>query len=143
MSLYSLCRWQVQVSVYWAWRIPEHLRPTQCSTLLHLMDICFLSCICLWQISQIQTCLSDTTPFNEEQRQPSSGSAWPSCPRNGKAGGGSGGFDTIRTIVCDCCDSFTACMLCRLGPTAKIISVISSLSNSAAGDDEIPESIMK
>ena len=23
------------------------------------MDICFLLCICLWQISQIQTCLSD------------------------------------------------------------------------------------
>ena len=22
---------------------------------LHLMDICFLACICLWQISQIQT----------------------------------------------------------------------------------------
>ena len=30
---------------------------TQCSIMLHLMDICFLSCICLWQISQIQTCL--------------------------------------------------------------------------------------
>ena len=26
------------------------------SILLHLMDICFLTCICLWQISQIQTC---------------------------------------------------------------------------------------
>ena len=29
----------------------------QCSILLHLMDICFLTCICLWQISQIQTFL--------------------------------------------------------------------------------------
>ena len=28
-----------------------------CSILLHLMDICFLTCICLWQISQIQTFL--------------------------------------------------------------------------------------
>ena len=55
MSLDSLCRWQVQVSVYCAWRIPAHLRCTQCSILLHLMDICFLTCICLWQISQIQT----------------------------------------------------------------------------------------
>ena len=26
-----------------------------CSILLHLMDIFFLTCICLWQISQIQT----------------------------------------------------------------------------------------
>ena len=57
MSLNSLCRWQVQVSVYCAWRIPAHLRYTQCSILLHLMDICFLTCICLWQISQIQTFL--------------------------------------------------------------------------------------
>ena len=51
----SLCRWQV--SVYCAWRIPAHLRFTQCSIMLHLMDICFLTCICLWQISQIQTFL--------------------------------------------------------------------------------------
>ena len=57
MSLYSLCRWQVQVSVYCACRISAHLRCTQCSILLHLMDICFLTCICLWQISQIQTFL--------------------------------------------------------------------------------------
>ena len=57
MSLDYLCRWQVQVSVYCAWRIPAHLRCTQCSILLHLMDICFLTCICLWQISQIQTFL--------------------------------------------------------------------------------------
>ena len=57
MSLDSLCRWQVQVSVYCAWWIPAHLRCTQCSILLHLMDICFLTCICLWHISQIQTFL--------------------------------------------------------------------------------------
>ena len=57
MSLDSLCRWQVQVSVYCVWRIPAHLRCIQCSILLHLMDICFLTCICLWQISQIQTFL--------------------------------------------------------------------------------------
>ena len=53
----SLCRWHVQVSGYCAWRIPAHLRCTQCSILLHLRDICFLTCICLWQISQIQTFL--------------------------------------------------------------------------------------
>ena len=43
--------------MYCAWRIPAHLRCTQCPILLHLMDICFLTCICLWQISQIQTFL--------------------------------------------------------------------------------------
>ena len=57
MSLDSLCRWQVQISVDCAWRIPAHLRCTQCSILLHLMDICFLTCIFLWQILQIQTFL--------------------------------------------------------------------------------------
>ena len=57
VSLDYLCRWQVQVSVYCAWQIPAHLRCTQCSILLHLMDICFLTCICLWQISKIQTFL--------------------------------------------------------------------------------------
>ena len=57
VSLDYLCRWQVQVSVYCARRIYAHLRCTQCSILLHLIDICFLTCICLWQISQIQTCL--------------------------------------------------------------------------------------
>ena len=57
LNLDSLCRWQVQISVYCAWRIPAQLRCTQCSILLHLMDICFLTCICLWQISQIQTFL--------------------------------------------------------------------------------------
>ena len=76
VSLDSLCRWQVQVSVYCAWRIPAHLRYTQCSILLHLMDICFLTCMGLWQISQIQTRLlnvvrsglASTSPaFFEEQ----------------------------------------------------------------------------
>ena len=95
VSLDSLCRWQVQVSVYCAWRIPAHLRCTQCSILLHLMDICFLTCICLWQISQIQTFLfkvvgpglvSTSPAFCEQQRQPSSGSAWPACQKNGKSG---------------------------------------------------------
>ena len=57
VSLESLCRWQVQVSVYCARRLPVYLRCTQCSIMLHLIDICFLTCICLWQISQIQNCL--------------------------------------------------------------------------------------
>ena len=52
MSLDSLCLWQVHVSVYCARRIPAHLRCTQCSIMLHLIDIGFLTCICLWQISR-------------------------------------------------------------------------------------------
>ena len=57
VSLDSLCRWQVQISVYCSRRIHVHLRYTQCSILLHLINICFLTCICLRKISQIQTCL--------------------------------------------------------------------------------------
>ena len=57
VSLNYLCLWQVQASVYCTKRIPAHLRCTQCSIMLHLIDICFLTCIWLWQISQIQTCL--------------------------------------------------------------------------------------
>ena len=57
VSLDSLCRWQVQVAVYYARRIPAHLRCTQCSIQFLLIDICFLTCSCMWQISQIQTCL--------------------------------------------------------------------------------------
>ena len=49
--------WVVQVSVYCARRIRALLRCIQCSIMLHLIDICFIPCICLWQISQIQTCL--------------------------------------------------------------------------------------
>ena len=57
VRLEYLCRWQVYVSVYCAMRIPALLRCTQCSILLHHINICFLICIGLWQISQIQTCL--------------------------------------------------------------------------------------
>ena len=36
----SLCRWQVQVSGYCHRRIPARLRCTQCSIMLHHIDIC-------------------------------------------------------------------------------------------------------
>ena len=52
-----MCRWQIQVSEYCARRRPAHLRCTQCSILLHLIAIYFILCICLWQISKIQTCV--------------------------------------------------------------------------------------
>ena len=57
VSLASMSRWKVQLSIYCARLIPVHLRSTPCSIRLYLIDICFLTCICLWQISQIQTCL--------------------------------------------------------------------------------------
>ena len=65
--------------------VDNALRCTQCSILLHLMDICFLPCICLWQISQnpdlfvcsCRTWICLTFMW-------SSGSAWPSCLKNCK-----------------------------------------------------------
>ena len=66
VSLDSLCKCKVQVSVYSAGQIPAHLRCTQCAILLHLMDIYFIFYICLWQISQIM-------------RSSPSGSAWLAC----------------------------------------------------------------
>ena len=121
MSLDYLCRWQVQVSVYCDWRISAHLRCIQCSILLLLMDICYLSCICLWQISQFQTCLcvvvgpGFVSRFYEEQRQPS---RWRICPKTVNRAPllGAGGFDIICTAICDHCDNSTACRLCCLEP---------------------------
>ena len=92
MSLDSLCRWQVQVSGYCAWRIPAHLRCPQCSILLHLMDICFLTCICLWQTSQIQTFLFKVVGPGLVSTSPafvSSSASHPAGPhaqKNGKSG---------------------------------------------------------
>ena len=66
----------------------RYLRYTQCSILLHIMDMCFLTCICLW-ISHIQSCVwvfVDITRFYEEQRHPSSGFAWPAFTKHCKSG---------------------------------------------------------
>ena len=51
VSLDYLWRWHVQVAVHCNRRIPVHLRCTQYSIMLHLIVICFLTCICLWQVS--------------------------------------------------------------------------------------------
>ena len=135
MSLDSLCRWQVQVSVYCAWRIPAHLRCTQCSILLHLMDICFLTCICLWQISHIQTRLFSVVGPGLVSTSPafvSSSASHPAGPHGRHAQktvnrapiAGAGGFDTICTAVLVCCDSSTTCRLCRLEPSQEVSMVI-------------------
>ena len=114
--------------MYCAWRIPAHLRCTQCSILLHLMDICFLTCICLWQISHIQTRLFSVVGPGLVSTSPafvSSSASHPAGPHGRHAQKtvnrgppllGAGGFDTICTAVLVCCDSSTTCRLCRLEP---------------------------
>ena len=59
-----LCRWQVSVPVFCVRLMHAHPRCTQCLILLHHIDICFLRCICLWQISKkIKTCLLTAPPL--------------------------------------------------------------------------------
>ena len=125
VSLDYLCIWQVQVSVNGARRIHAHLRCTQCSILLHLIDICFLTCISLWQISQIQTCLrvvvgpglvSTSLAFMSSIASHLAG------PRGRLAqktviGPPLLGSTQFAKGLPDRCDSSTACMLCRLEPT--------------------------
>ena len=118
----SLCRWQFQVSVYCAGRIPAHLRCTQCSILLHLIDIGFLPCIRLWQISQIQSCLCVVVGPGFVSPPPTfrrSSASHPAGPHGRLAQKTVNRapiaeirrFDTICTAVCTRCDSSTACML--------------------------------
>ena len=86
MSPDYLGRCQDHVSVFCARRIPAHLGCTQCSIMLHIIDICLISnqlCICLWHISKIETCnlfvcccrtciCLDITRLYDDQRLPSS-----------------------------------------------------------------------
>ena len=132
VSLYSLCRWQVQVSVYCDRRIHTQIKYTQYSILLHLIDICFLPCICLWQILQFQTCLcvvvgprfASTSPAFMRSRashpEGPHGRLVPPHHKTYKSAHpllGSGGFGTICTAVCqNRCDSSTTCRLCRPEP---------------------------
>ena len=98
---------------------------------------CFLPCICLWQISQIQTCLCvvigpgfvSTSPAfirlakNPVNRTPISG---------GRV------FYTICTTVYNRRDSSTVCMLCCLEPDSS--SITSSTTDSDGIIDILVES---
>ena len=123
VSLDDLYRWQVQVSVYYARHITADFMCTQCSILLHHIDICFIPCICLWQISQIQTCLHvvcltwirlDIARFYEEQCQPCSGSAWVAFPKT--VNRSRRGRHNLHGALADRCDRSTACRLRRVEP---------------------------
>ena len=98
--------------MYCAWRIHAHLRCTQCSFLLHLIDICFLTCICLEQISQIRTRLFEVVGPGLVSTSPAfvkKSVSHPAGPHSRLAPKTvnwapllvAGGFDTICTAVCD------------------------------------------
>ena len=82
-----------------------------CCTLSIYADIAnpdFLGCCCRTWISFV------ISRFDEEQRQPSSVSAWPACPKtlNGAPFLGAGGVDTICTAVCQAAVTATPCVGC-------------------------------
>ena len=128
VSLDSLCRLQVQVSVYCASRMSAHLRCTLCSIMLPLIDICFQPCIRLWQMSQIQTCLCVVVGPGFVSTPPAFKRSSASHPAVRMAGfpkktvirnhmAGVEGFDTICTAFCqNRCDSSTTCRLHRMEP---------------------------
>ena len=83
LCLDSLCRWQVQVSVYCAWWIPAHLRCTQCSNPVapygYLLPNMYLFRADIANPdSFVRSCRNW---ISEEQRQPSSVSTWPACQK--------------------------------------------------------------
>ena len=108
-----------------------HLRYTQCSILLHLIDICFLTCICLWQISQIQTCLRVVVGPGLISTSPAFMRSIASHPA-----GQHGRFAQKMVIGSPLlgstqfsqgspyrCDSSTACRLCRLEPLLVVVDL--------------------
>ena len=109
--------------IYNARWTPAYLRCTQCSILLHLVDICFLSCICLWQILHIQTYLCVVVGPGFVSTSPAlmrSSASHPAGPhgqlaKKGEIGPpwvGAGGFDTICTVAYPSrCDSSTTILL--------------------------------
>ena len=118
VNLDSLWRWQVQVSVYCAWRIPGHFMCTHSvfntvalyQYLLHNMylsvaDIAnpdFLGCYC-------QTWSSlDITRFYEKQCQPPM--------RTGKSGSHCWAWTGLTQFTQILTDSSTMCRMCRLEP---------------------------
>ena len=117
VTLDSLSRWQVQVSVCCARRIPVHRMCTLRSILLHLINICFIQCICLWQISQIQTSLCVVVAPGFVATSPAfmnNSASHPAVPHGRLAK--NGGIDTICTAACNCRDSSATFRLCRLEP---------------------------
>ena len=115
MSLDTLCRWQVQVSVYCARQIPGHITCTQCKSCCTLSISASYGVFACGRYCQSNLDLSRHCRFYEEQCKLSNGSAWPACQiyRAPIAGG----IDIIgKAIFQKHCDSSTACRLCRFEP---------------------------
>ena len=95
----------------------------QCSIMLHLMDIFLLTCICLWQISRIQTFLGvvgprlvSTSPAFMRSRASYLRGPHGRLAQKNRAPitWGRRGRHNLHSGLPDHCDSSTACRLCRL-----------------------------
>ena len=94
MSLDYLCRWQVQVScvLCLADTCTSEVHPVfnPVAPYGYLLSDMYLFMADItnpdFLVWSCQTWIGlDITRFCEQQRQPSSGSAWPACPKNGKS----------------------------------------------------------
>ena len=126
--------------MYCARWIPAHLRYIQCSILLHLINICFLTCSCLWQILQIQTCLRvvvgpglvSTSPAfmrSIASHLASSHGRLAQKTVNGPPLMGVGVSTQFVQGLPDRCNSSTACGLSRLEPVVYGYPTYSSIFN--------------
>ena len=114
-------------------QLPEHLRCIQCSILLHLINICILLCIYLWQISQIQACLCvvvrprfvSTSPAfmrnNASHPADPHGQVATKTVNRAPIAGGERFRHHLHNSLQNCCDSSTTCRMCRLGILPHLI----------------------
>ena len=104
--------------MYCAQRIPAHLRCTHCSILLHHIDICFLTCIFLWQIPQIQTFLGVVVGPGLVSTLPTfmrSSASHPAGPHGWLAQNMVNRASNVGAF-----DSSTVCRLCCLEPSKAV-----------------------
>ena len=99
--------------------------------LLHLIDICFLTCSCLWQISQILICLCVVVGPGLVSTSPAFIRSITSHPAGlhgwfaQKSVIGREGSTQFAQGLPDRCNSSTTCRLCCLEPIYLILAIIS------------------
>ena len=95
VSLDSLCRWQVQVSIYCARRLPAHLRYTRYLFPIVYLFVIYMANPDLFVCSCRTWICLDIAQFYEEQCQTSSGSARPALKKVNRS--------TITAVTCRLC----------------------------------------
>ena len=121
MSLDTLCRLQVEVSVYCAMRIPAHLRCTVLHPVAPYRYLLHTVYLFMADIANPDLFVCVVVGPGFLSTTASSGSAWSACQKTVNRAPllGTGGFDTICTSACNRPDIPTPCMMCRLEPRVR------------------------